>query len=79
MAALRGMVGGGGLGGDFAVAVGGGASAGGRGIIRPAGRRDRRRPAARATIKGHSGSGAHDRGRVGGGGFATAAAGKVGA
>ena len=69
MAALRGVVGGGWPGGDFAVAVGGGGA--GRGIIGPAGGRDRRRPAASAAIKGHSGGGAHDRGHVGGGGFST--------
>jgi hypothetical protein len=68
MAALRGVVRGGGLGGDFAVAVTG---AGGRGIIGPAGGPDRRRAAASAAIKGHGGGGAHDRGRVGGGGFST--------
>ena len=69
MAALRGVVGGGWPGGDFAVAVGG--SGAGRGIIGPAGGRDRRRAAASAAIEGHSGGGAHDRGRVGVGGFST--------
>jgi len=73
MAALRGVVGGGWPGGDFAVAVGGGGGGGGagRGIIGPARGPDRRRPAANAAIKGHGGGGAHGRGRVGGGGFST--------
>jgi hypothetical protein len=60
MAALRGVVRGGGLGGDFAIAVAGG---GGRGIIGPAGGPDRRRPAASAAIKGLGGGGDHDRDR----------------
>lgn len=79
------MIGGGGLGGDIAVAVGG-TGDGGRGIIGPAGGCGRRRAAASAAIKGHSGGGTHDRGRVGvgGSGFsrrgreATAPAGNVG-
>lgn len=70
---LRGVVGGCGLGGDFAVAVAVGDGGGGRGIIGlgPAGGRGRRRPAASAAIKGHSRGGGHDRGGLGGGGFST--------